>query len=895
MENISQDAVVIVPTRGLQHSLLKQYDQLQINAGFSAWKSPHIIVWEDYIEQLWRANKQLFSTAYIRLNNAQALLVWQQVINRAKKDDLELLLLNEQQTAAVAQRSWKLAHKWQIPLEKLQQRHDLDSTAFVSWCETYQQRLKANNWLDPSQLETLLIEKIESLQGLSTSLVFAYFDLMTSSQRAYINGCEARNILVSNYSVADARVTKSPQIQYNCYSQEQHEVQSVMLRARELIEQNSDNRIGIVIPNLSENRAQIEQIAQSVFYPKLSPLECQQTDLVFRFSLGQPLNSIAYVHSMLNALELLKNSFSYQNVQTFFSSQWWPLKLQSPADLIRLDRAIKKRRSPWLSWQDIQVISQEQLPDADSVHNFFQRVIEFKASIDIPEKNLRSMHEWQTLFSQWLVLLGWSENDLDSWHYQAHESWLETMQIFVSHDLVQGKIGLSRALQTLNSLCKDKVYMRQAKNEPILLSGVLEGIGQTVDYLFVTGMHEAYPSPMQKDPFISNSLLVEQGYPFANNNTEFVYEQNKLASLLAGGQTIEVSYASQCHEGEYAATALLRSQTFTQIPSRVTHTPVSQLVEYRDTSGLACLQSANIQGGSKVFENQSHCPFKAYVEHRLLRQNDDEPEFGLDARDAGTLVHDVLENVWHELQSFSTLSRLGEIELATLIERHVDSYIDAPNTKFQFDRGRLLSLEKPRLKKLLMEWLLLEQEQRITPYAVMGIEKRIQSEFGGIPINLVIDRIDCTDQGDCLIIDYKTGQANISDWNSERPKSPQMPLYALALEQHSDYTIKGIGFGKLKSNDCELIGISELDNVGANFRAHLSTRDKKTWSEQLQEWHVNLTQIAQEFLDGHAVVNPSKVNPCQYCDLHSMCRIHQLKSQSGQSLEQHLPSKGMES
>lgn len=923
LANISEDAVVLVPTRGLQHSLSKRYAELQVSAGRTAWQTPQIIVWEDYLEQLWRANKHTFDKAYIRLNTAQAYLVWQQVIMRAKKDDAELLLLNEQQTASVTQRSWKLAHKWRISFESIQLREDLDSTAFVSWCQAYQKRLDEKGWIDPPQLEHLLIEKTDSLLGLPEKLVFAYFDLMSSGQRAHIQQCEKRGIAVSHVAMTNSAMTeasenKDQKISYQAYQQEDEELLTVMRRARQLIEQDKNIRVGIVIPALSENRARIEQHARSVFYPALSPLQCQQRDLVYRFSLGQPLIKIPYIHSMLNALELLKNSFSYQNLYAFLTSEWWPLCQQhsnGTADLIRLDRAIKNRRSPWLNWHDVQSICQEKLPEADYLNQFIQSLIEFKTNTlsqgdnlkgnhlqgnhlqeshlqdghsqeRVSQSNLHSARHWQTIFSDWLLLLDWSENELDSWHYQAHESWLETMQTFVSHDLVQSNIGLNRALQTLSSLCKEKVYMRQAKDEPILISGVLEGIGQTVDYLFVTGMHEAYPAPMNQDPFIANAALAEQGYPFADKSAEFIYEQNKLASLLAGGHNIEVSYASQHQEGEYASTTLLREHEFVAVELDNANKAQSQLVEYTDTIGLECLQSANIQGGSKVFENQSHCPFKAYVEHRLLRQSEEDPEFGLDARDAGTLVHDLLENIWRELQSFSSLSRLGETDLSALIERHVDAYIDTPNPKFQFDRKRLLSLEKPRIKKLLMEWFVLEQEQRVLPYTVIGIEKKMHSEFGGIPIKLIIDRIDRTDQGDCLIIDYKTGYAEISDWNGERPKSPQMPLYALALDQHSDYKIKGIGFGKLKSNDCALNGVSALENVGANFKEHISSRDKKPWSEQMQEWHDNLTDLATEFLEGQAVVSPSKAKPCQYCDLHSMCRVHQLNSQSGKASDQ---------
>ena len=895
LANITSGTVVLVPTRGLQHSLSKHYAEQQIAAGNHAWKTPNILVWEDYVETLWRANKQRFDQAYIRLDNAQAFIVWQQVIAAAKKDDSELLLLNEQQTASVAQRSWKLAHKWRIDIESLKQNDDIDSNAFLQWYQAYESKLTQKNWIDSAKLESLLIHSTHNLLTLSDELVFAYFDLMTSNQKEHISACEKHGIQVKQYSVANSSLThdKAQIVLYKRYQQEEQEWRAVFEKARSHIEQDANMRIGIVIPSLSEQRARVEQIASSVLYPNLSPLECQQNDLVYRFSLGMPLNKVAYIHSMLIALELLKSTFSYQHLHFLLMSEWWPFRQQSShqnnnvEDVIRLDRAIKKRRSPWLSWEDVLKICQDELPASESIHECFKRLIEYRNSLFSAESNYHSARQWQAIFSDWLNLLNWQDNDLDSWHYQAHESWLETLETFVGYDLVQGKMGLSRALQALNTLCKDKVFMRQAKDEPILVSGVLEGIGQQVDYLFITGMHETYPPPMPIDSFIPSNALKQQLYPFADKSMEFEYEKNKLTSLMAGGKNLEISYAAQQIDGEYSVTALLRDQPFEDVGFAGFDENQREITlqEYSDTRGLECLQSASIKGGSQVFENQSQCPFKAYVEHRLLRQTEEDPEFGLDARDAGTVVHAILDNIWREIESFSVLNQLEHTELQSLINRHVEAYIEEPNPRFQFSRQRLLKLEKPRLQQLLLEWFILEQEQRFLPFTVIGRETPVQTEFGGIPIRLVIDRIDRTDSGECLIIDYKTGQAEISSWNGERPKSPQMPLYALALEKQGNHAIKGIAFGKLKTGDCSLIGISALENVGIGFKTSLNIRDKKTWKEQLQEWNENLTKLATEFLQGQAMVDPSKAKPCQYCDLHSLCRINQLTAQSGQAGE----------
>ena len=264
-----------------------------------------------------------------------------------------------------------------------------------------------------------------------------------------------------------------------------------------------------------------------------------------------------------------------------------------------------------------------------------------------------------------------------------------------------------------------------------------------------------------------------------------------------------------------------------------------------------------------------------------MRHQEHEPEFGLDARDAGIVVHAILENIWQELGSDSEL-RLESTDIESLVARHVDTYLVRPNKKFRYDRKRLLQLERSRLMNLLEQWLQLEKDQRIAGFKVVGRELEVSSQFGGIPINLAIDRIDQLENGDQLIIDYKTGQANVSDWKQERMTSPQLPLYVLALEEKQfAYNIKGVAFARVKQNDSELVGVANATDIAQHIK--LPTEDRKAiaWEQQLAIWHENLTELAQQFLAGYAAVDPVKADTCKYCDLSSVCRIHALRTQGG--------------
>ena len=88
--------------------------------------------------------------------------------------------------------------------------------------------------------------------------------------------------------------------------------------------------------------------------------------------------------------------------------------------------------------------------------------------------------------------------------------------------------------------------------------------------------------------------------------------------------------------------------------------------------------------------------------------------------------------------------------------------------------------EKPRLQKLLKGWLELEAK-RPEPFAVIEREEQRVGSIAGIKFNYIIDRLDMTDDGRTFVVDYKTGNVNRKDWTGEPIKSPQMPLYAVAL------------------------------------------------------------------------------------------------------------------
>ena len=139
------------------------------------------------------------------------------------------------------------------------------------------------------------------------------------------------------------------------------------------------------------------------------------------------------------------------------------------------------------------------------------------------------------------------------------------------------------------------------------------------------------------------------------------------------------------------------------------------------------------------------------------------------------------------------------------------------------------------------------------------------SPLAPLRLSVRVDRIDQTGHG-TVILDYKTGTAAPSEWLTDRPDQPQLPLYAVLAAQPP----AGIAFALLRpGKDLALKGFADNAGIfGKPSRSSLALKD------QIAEWRRILEQLANDFAAGDATVAP-KCYPktCQYCSQRILCRL----------------------
>jgi RecB family exonuclease len=192
---------------------------------------------------------------------------------------------------------------------------------------------------------------------------------------------------------------------------------------------------------------------------------------------------------------------------------------------------------------------------------------------------------------------------------------------------------------------------------------------------------------------------------------------------------------------------------------------------------------------------------------------------------------------------------------------------------------RYLELEGQRLTRLVTEWL--EYESTRIAFEVLETEAARTETIAGLTLKLRLDRIDRLNDGTLLVVDYKTGLVSPKSWELPRPDDVQLPLYAgFALNREKEL-LGGLVFAKIRPGDQSFAGrvFDPASTLFSGLKSTSALAKNPLTAEDLMDWRAAIELLAEDFLAGHAEVDPRDYpKTCERCGLQSLCRIqeHQL-------------------
>ncbi len=867
---------VVTPNRRLAQSLQREFDRTQLAQGRVTWETADVLPFGAFVQRAW--DDALYSDVSPRvplvLTPAQEQALWEEAIAATA---LGGALIAPSAAAAQCRDAWTLAHAWRLAPALSRDAASEDARAFVEWSGRYERLARERGFTDAARLPEVAARCLAHASVRKPAALVLYgFDLLTPQQESFLESLGAQGVEV----LSSRRAARAAGVSRCDFASAEEELDAAARWARSRLERDPSARIGLVVPDLKSSRLRVRRALARVLLPAYQLAGAPQA-LPFDISLGSPLDEAPVAHAALAILRLCGRSMPFEDASALIRSPFIAAAQQEMAPRARFDAAIRRRAGIEVGLDHLVAMAAgHNLARAPILVERLQRLAEHRRSALFGTKGAAA---WARSFSEALRIAGFpGERVPDSTEFQALDKWHEALAAFAALDQVTGRMGYGEALARLARITRETLFQPEAPEVPVQVLGILESAGMAFDHLWISGMtDQAWPLPARPHPFLSVRAQREARVPQADPSTSLELDRRITQGWLGSAAEVVVSHARMQQDSELRASPLvagiaLRDAQDLGIPSHAAYRHIlrqaGKLERLRD--GVAPALAAGAQsGGTSLFRDQAACPFRAFARHRVHSERIEAPQPGLDVRDRGTLLHEMMRALWSRLRTRAALEAMGASDLARLLATCADEAI-AKVRRYRHDvlSGRFAALEHERLVRAARAWL--DVERRRGDFEVIATEEKHPVTFGGVTVNAKLDRMDRLGQGGHAVLDYKTGAASVGSWLGPRPDEPQLPMYALVSED-----VRAIAFARVKPGEMEFCGLAMdeglLPKVGTITRNRSGNAAAyPDWPALSAGWRRELDALGRAYLAGDARVDPKRIDKaCGQCEQHAFCRI----------------------
>lgn len=880
-QNIAAGDLILTPNHRLARVIRSTWgEQCAARRGLTRWPQPQIYALESWLEECWQ---QLLDQCYIPalagavVSDQGATLLWRTAIGSDREAPPDL---DPSNFVRLAQQTWRDLQRWSIQPHQLAASRHPGTQYFLRWLKGFQQALGERQLLTREDSYAIIADAFaERVLQRHPRVVTIGFQTTPP--------LFARIILAAS-DVEPLQPQPSPRhtsaVHGTVLSDENAEITAAAHWAMEQYKLDPHQRIGVVFSSLNRMRDKVERIFRDTFSPTHCLPGSPHAPASFNLSAGTPLGQTPVIRTALSLLTLHSTvPFTLDEYCALLNNPFWgattaDIVLRSQAELLlrKLGKVVPDHDDLRSALQQAQSSLREH---SSNLAELLQKVRELAR-----HRPRRAQYSyWAQHCTQCLTVFGWpGARALDSIEYQQVERWRTVLEEMAALDYYATPVTFGEALSELTQLANNAVFQPETPDSAIQILGLLEAASLRFDQLWVAGMDSnQWPQGVVYNPLLPPALQRQWQLPKACPEQELALAQVLFDQFSHSADQVLFSYSRMEGDTELRPSALLdglqpyplpakpdanndsgASTSWGLVPQMIGTQPILETVTTHSAPPLDSLPQ-QWRGGSGLLRDQAGCPFNAFAIWRLGATPLPDPQPGLSPQERGVLVHRCLELLWRQLQSQANLLALDKGALSARTTEVIDLAL-APLERRRPDLFgvRFSRLERQRLQHLLHSWL--EIDRARSPFVVNPPEQETSVTIGGLVLTLRMDRIDRLENDELVLIDYKTGAANIKDWGGERPADPQLPLYALRAEA----PIAALCFARVSTaKDCALNGIAENPDLLPKLEPLGKLALPSTWAGTLEHWHHALTVLADEFCAGTTPIvfyNPSTLRNQSY-------------------------------
>jgi probable DNA repair protein len=833
------------------------------------------------------------------LSGLQERKLWQRVIETALRKDEAAALFSLDGLARAAQEAHALAATWRLPIQRAD-RSQLSEEAqrFIDWRRDFLRRCQSAGRRDVASHLVWQIDRIaEGLGELPSRIAFAGFDRFNPQENRLREVLVARGVELVEWPLAVTAAGEGSPRQCR-FADVDAELRALAHWVGEQTKRDPDARIGIVVPDLAASRAVLCRVLDETLAPDSFAFADTPASRLYNVSLGEALASLPLIRTALALLRIAQTPWQIEQATLgeLLTGIGWSRDLAEADARARFEARCRARLPALVSLERVLRMARGEVEKGASIKALVAG-LEALQQWAVRAKGRRLPSLWATSFRELLDTLGWpGERALSSDEYQARQAFLTLLQSLGGLDDLLGELDASDALSALFDACGETVFQPETEGSPnIQVLGMLEAATESFDALWVCGLTDgAWPPPARPNPLLPAEWQRIAGCPNASPEVQSAFAGGIQRRFLQNAPQIVFSSPQREGERELQASPLLNGIPLAEdgqgdelefiVPSgRIARLQAAAppLEAVPDAQAPPVAEHEKVAGGTWLLRAQAICPAWAFFQYRLGANCLETPVEGLDARGRGRLVHLVLEAFWRG----RWLAQLKEATAAEL-EAWMFAAVDAGMAAHAGEPGaagaaplpaRFATLERARLFNLLAAWVGVELQREVDFY-VVACEEAHDLDLNGIAVSIVVDRIDETEDGERLVIDYKTGRSvDAKSWAAERISEPQLPIYA--THTVAPLPLAGIAFAQVVLEKPGFVGISRdgglLPKVKglAEARKLYPEEQFADWPALLAHWERAVHNVAAEVRAGDARVSFTEEAVLAYCDVLALLRL----------------------